>query len=61
MNALIGAQVAGGVCMGISGIMYGLAGEIMPSVYRAWSQTIVNACVRSPPLQHFLVLPRTIL
>ncbi|GAA5854279.1 hypothetical protein JCM9279_005106 [Rhodotorula babjevae] len=43
MNALIGAQVLGGVCMGISGIMYGLAGEIMPSVYRAWSQTIVNA------------------
>lgn len=49
MNALIGAQAAGGVCMGISGIMYGLAGEIMPSVYRAWSQTIVNACVSPPP------------
>ncbi|KPV74788.1 uncharacterized protein RHOBADRAFT_53726 [Rhodotorula graminis WP1] len=49
MNALIGAQVAGGMCMGISGIMYGLAGEIMPSVYRAWSQTIVNtvACLAS--------------
>ncbi|GJN88262.1 hypothetical protein Rhopal_001227-T1 [Rhodotorula paludigena] len=42
MTAIIGSQAAAGVCMGISGIMYAVAGEVMPSVYRAYSQTVVN-------------------
>lgn len=45
MTAIIGSQAAAGVCMGISGIMYAVAGEVMPSVYRAYSQTVVNVCV----------------
>ncbi|ORY86666.1 major facilitator superfamily domain-containing protein [Leucosporidium creatinivorum] len=42
MSTLIAGQALSGVAMGISGIMYSIAGEVMPSVYRAWSQTIVN-------------------
>lgn len=45
MTAIIGSQAAAGVCMGISGIMYAVAGEVMPSVYRAYSQTVVNVYV----------------
>lgn len=47
MNQIIAAQTLAGVCAGISGIMYGVAGEILPSVYRAYSQTIVNWLARS--------------
>ncbi|GAA6037989.1 hypothetical protein JCM8097_009528 [Rhodosporidiobolus ruineniae] len=44
MGAVIAGQALGGICCGISGIMYAVAGEVMPSVYRAYAQTIVNAC-----------------
>ncbi|GAA6018948.1 hypothetical protein JCM10207_009210 [Rhodosporidiobolus poonsookiae] len=42
MTAVLVGQSISGVCCGISGIMYAVAGEVMPSAYRAYSQTIVN-------------------
>ncbi|GAA5869827.1 hypothetical protein JCM8547_005853 [Rhodosporidiobolus lusitaniae] len=43
MNGVIAGQALAGVTSGISGIMYAVAGEVLPSIYRAYSQTVVNA------------------
>ncbi|KAG0663204.1 hypothetical protein C6P46_002793 [Rhodotorula mucilaginosa] len=42
VNGVIAGQALAGVSAGISGIMYAVASEVLPSVYRAYAQTIVN-------------------
>ncbi|BGP71293.1 hypothetical protein NBRC10513v2_004662 [Rhodotorula toruloides] len=42
VNGVIAGQALNGVAAGISGIMYAIASEVTPSVYRAWVQSVVN-------------------
>ncbi len=42
MTQVIIGQTLTGVGCGVSGIMFGIASEILPSTYRAYSQTVVN-------------------
>ncbi|BGP33029.1 hypothetical protein JCM10296v2_004818 [Rhodotorula toruloides] len=41
VNGVIAGQALNGVAAGISGIMYAIASEVTPSVYRAWVQSVV--------------------
>ncbi|BGP57389.1 hypothetical protein JCM8202_005031 [Rhodotorula sphaerocarpa] len=42
VNGVIAGQALAGVSAGVSGIMYAVASEVLPSVYRAYAQTVVN-------------------
>ncbi|SGY34004.1 BQ5605_C002g01577 [Microbotryum silenes-dioicae] len=42
INQVIVAQTFAGVAAGVSGIMYAVASEVLPSNYRAYAQTVVN-------------------
>lgn len=42
MTAVIIGSTLQGVASGLSGIMYAIASEILPSRYRAYAQTLVN-------------------
>ncbi|KAM0750503.1 MFS general substrate transporter [Meredithblackwellia eburnea MCA 4105] len=43
MNAIIAAQALAGVGCGISGLMFAIASEVLPSAWRSHAQTFVNA------------------
>lgn len=46
MQQVIIGQVLSGIAGGVSGIMYAIASEVLPSNYRAYSQAVVNMYVR---------------
>lgn len=42
MTQMIIGQTLAGIASGVSGLMFGVASEILPSRYRAYAQTVVN-------------------